>query len=144
MSSRRGRIMENGLSSEAPPEGLAGRFGVRVEGFSAVTPHDIGRGDNRLETPYGPVDLSSPCGYAVLEALGDSRPIARLGGRVVAVRSGDGRFTWFGLTLWAGFGVAGHPALVPAWWRKRVSGRPWSGSATPWSRPSGGPAGVGG
>jgi hypothetical protein len=30
----------------------------------------------------------------------------------VAVQTADGRFTWFGLTLSAGFGDAGHPGTV--------------------------------
>ena len=107
-----GLYQENGLSSEAPPEGFAQRFGVRIEDFSAVTAYDIRRGENRLETPYGPVSVTSPCGYAVLEPVGDSTAIARLGDQVVAMRSGDGRFTWYGLTLSAGFEDAGHPSLV--------------------------------
>ena len=107
-----GLYQENGLSSEAPPEGFAQRFGVRIEDFSAVTAYDIRRGENRLETPCGPVSVTSPCGYAVLEPVGDSTAIARLGDQVVAMRSGDGRFTWYGLTLSAGFEDAGHPSLV--------------------------------
>ncbi len=107
-----GLYQENGLSSEAPPEGLSRRLGVRVEDFSAVTPADIRRGENLLETPWGRVPVTTPCGYAVLEPQGDSTAVARLGGRVVAVRSGDGRFTWYGLTLSAGFGDVGHPRLV--------------------------------
>ncbi len=107
-----GLYQENGLSSEAPPEGFAQCFGVRIEDFSAVTPYDIRRGENRLETPYGPVSVISPCGYAVLEPVGDSTAIAWLGDQVVAMRSGDGRFTWYGLTLSAGFEDAGHPSLV--------------------------------
>ena len=88
-----GLYQENGLSSEAPPEGFSRRLGVRVEDFSAVTPDDIRRGENLLETPRGPVPVTTPCGYAVLEPQGDSTAIARLGGRVVAVRSLDGRFS---------------------------------------------------
>ncbi|MFQ6044174.1 MAG: hypothetical protein ACE5PV_25245, partial [Candidatus Poribacteria bacterium] len=52
------------------------------------------------------------CGYAVLEPRGDTQAIASLNDETVAVRSADMRFTWYGLTLSAGFGNVGLPALV--------------------------------
>ena len=85
---------------------------MRVADFSAVTAYDIEQGRNVLETPYGPVRITSPCGYAVLEPQGDTQGIATIEGQTVAVRSGDGRFTWYGLTLSAGFGDVGQPDLV--------------------------------
>ena len=85
---------------------------MRVADFSAVTQGDIEQGRNVLETPYGPVAITSPCGYAVLEPQGDTQGIATLEGQTVAVRSADGRFTWYGLTLSAGFGDVGQPDLV--------------------------------
>ena len=85
---------------------------MRVADFSAVTAYDIEQGRNVLETPYGPVAITSPCGYAVLEPQGDTRGIATIEGQTVAVQSADGRFTWFGLTLSAGFGDVGQPDLV--------------------------------
>ena len=102
----------SGQSSYRPPEGFADRLGVRVADFSAVTPYDIECGQNVVETPYGPVTITSPCGYAVLQPRGDTQSIASLGDETVAVRSADGRFTWYGLTLVAGFGDVGHPDLV--------------------------------
>ena len=102
----------DGQSSYRPPEGLAARLGVRVADFSAVTEVDIAAGRNVLQTPYGQVPITSPCGYAVLEPQQDSLAIASLGDETVGVRSADGRFTWYGLTLSAGFGDVAEPALV--------------------------------
>ena len=102
----------DGQSSYGPPEGLAERLGVRVADFSAVTDYDIEQGGNVLQTPHGAHSISSPCGYAVLEPLGDTRTIATLDGASVAVHTSDGRFTWYGLTLSAGFGDVGQPEVV--------------------------------
>lgn len=99
-----GLYASDGQSSYGPPEGLGGRLGVRVADFSAVTPRDIEGGRNTLCSPYGHFSVTTPCGYAVLEPSGDTHPIATLENETVAVRSVDGRFTWFGLTLSAGFG----------------------------------------
>ena len=107
-----GMYSGDGVSSYGPPEGFADRLGVRVADLSQVTEHDIAQGRNRLETPYGPLAMSSPCGYAVLEPLGESRAIASLGGETIAMSTGDGRFTWYGTTLSAGFGDVGSPQLV--------------------------------
>ena len=43
---------------------------------------------------------------------GDTRGIATIEGQTVAVQTPDGRFSWFGLTLSAGFGDVGQPDLV--------------------------------
>ncbi|MCY3913666.1 MAG: beta-galactosidase trimerization domain-containing protein, partial [Chloroflexi bacterium] len=102
----------DGQSSYGPPEGLADRLGVRVADFSAVTDYDIEQGRNVLQTPHGAHSITSPCGYAVLEPLGDTRTIATLDGAGVAVKSADGRFTWYGLTLSAGFDDVGQPEVV--------------------------------
>jgi len=107
-----GMYSEDGQSSYRPPEGFADKFGVRVADFSAVTEYDIIQGRNVLETPYGPVKITSPCGYAVLQPCGDTQAIALLNDETVAVRSPDSRFIWYGLTLSAGFGNVGLPALV--------------------------------
>ena len=107
-----GLYSDDGQSSYGPPDRLSDQLGVRVADFSAVTPDDIEQGRNVLETPYGPVAITSPCGYAVLEPQGDTQGIATLEGQTVAVRSADGRFTWYGLTLSAGFGDVGQPDLV--------------------------------
>ena len=107
-----GLYQGDGQSSYGPPEGLAKRLGVRVADFSAVTDYDIEQGRNVLRTPQGAHSITSPCGYAVLEPLGDTRTVATLDGASVAVRTADGRFTWYGLTLSAGFGDAGQPELA--------------------------------
>jgi beta-galactosidase len=107
-----GLYSADGQSSYAPPEGFGARLGVRVADFSAVTEYDIEQGRNRLMTPYGEVEIATPCGYAVLEPQGESAAIAALGDETLAVRSADGRFTWYGLTLSAGFDDIGVPEIV--------------------------------
>ena len=107
-----GLYQGDGQSSYGPPEGLSERLGVRVADFSAVTDYDIEQGRNVLRTPHGSHSITSPCGYAVLEPLGDTRTIATLDGASVAVQTADGRFTWYGLTLSAGFGDIGEPEVV--------------------------------
>ena len=63
-------------------------------------------------TDNGPVHLTSPCGYAILDPKGGTQPIASLDGKTVGVRTADGRFTWFGFTLSAGFGDVGHSGIT--------------------------------
>ena len=109
-----GTYSDDGQSSYQPPEGFADRFGVRVADFSAVTESDIAHGRNVLETPQGPVPITTPCGYAILEPQGSTQAIARIGDHTVGVRTGDGRVTWYGLTLAAGFGDVAPPAIVEA------------------------------
>ena len=109
-----GLYSADGQSSYGPPEGFADRFGVRVADFNAIVDRDIEAGRNMLQSPSGPISITSECGYAVLEAKDDSVAIASIGGDTVAVRTRDGRFTWWGLSLSAGFGNAGHPDLVLA------------------------------
>ncbi|MCZ6677375.1 MAG: beta-galactosidase [Candidatus Poribacteria bacterium] len=107
-----GMYSADGQSSYRPPEGFADRFGVRVADFSSVTTDDIAAGQNGVETPYGAVTITSSCGYALLQPRDDTRAIASLDGNTVAVQTADGRFTWFGFTLSAGFGDVGQPDLV--------------------------------
>ena len=85
---------------------------MRVADFSAVSEYDIEQGRNVLRTAYGSHPIASPCGYAVLEPLGDTHTIATLDGAGVAVRTSDGRFTWYGMTLSAGFGDIAQPEVV--------------------------------
>ena len=101
-----------GQSSYNPPEEFADRFSVRVADVSSVTDYDIEEKRNLIKTVFGPVNITSPCGYAILQPHGDTQAIASLNGNTVAVRTADRRFTWFGFTLSAGFGNAGHPDLV--------------------------------
>ena len=107
-----GLYSADGQSSYNPPEGFAERFGVRVADFSAVTEYDIEQGRNVLETLYGKVAITSPCGYAVLEPQEGMQAIAKLGDETIAVRSAEGCFTWYGLTLSAGFKDVGAPDIV--------------------------------
>ena len=101
----------DGQSSYGPPEGLAERLGVRVADFSAVTDFDIEPGTQRAaDAPTAAHPITSPCGYAVLEPLGDTRTIATLDGAGVAVQTSDGRFTWYGLDPLGGL------------WRRRAAG----------------------
>ena len=107
-----GMYSADGQSSYGPPEGFSERFGIRVADFNGITEFDIDEGRNSLRTPYGELPVTSVCGYAVLQATGASKPIAFLDGSTVAVRTNDSRFTWFGLTLSAGFGDVGATELV--------------------------------
>jgi len=107
-----GLYSADGQSSYGPPEGFAARFGVRVADFSALTDFDIEQGRNMLETQYGRVGITTPCGYAVLEPQNATQAQAKLGDETLAVRSEDGRFTWYGLTLSAGFGDVGAAEIV--------------------------------
>ena len=99
-----GMYADNGLSSYAPPEGLGATFGVRVADYSAVTAADISQGRAVVDTPYGTLPFESPAGYAVLELQHGAEAIASIGGQTVAVRTSDGRCTWYGFSLAAGFG----------------------------------------
>ena len=87
-------------------------WGCGWRDFSAVTEYDIEQGCNVVQTPHGPHPITSPCGYAVLEPRGETRAIASLDGATVGVQTADGRFTWYGLSLSAGFGDVGQPDLV--------------------------------
>ena len=107
-----GMYAANGISSYAPPEGLADLLNVRVADFSRVTEFDIEQGLNVLDSPYGPVTITAPCGYAVLAPRDGARATAAIGDKTVAVSTADGRLSWYGLTLSAGFGDVGSPLLV--------------------------------
>ena len=107
-----GMYSADGQSSYCPPEGFADRLGVRVADFSAVTKFDIEQGRNVVKTDYGPASITSPCGYAILEPHSGTQPIASLEGETVGIRTADGRFTWFGFTLSAGFDDVGHPQVT--------------------------------
>ena len=107
-----GLYSEDGQSSYDPPEGFGERFGVRVADFSQVTGLDIEEGRNLLRTPLAEVPVATPCGYAVLEPAGRCESWATLDGQTVGVRTEDGRFTWLGLTLSAGFAEEAPPELV--------------------------------
>ena len=85
---------------------------MRVADLSALTEKDIREGRNDLATSYWALRVSTPCGYAVLEALGTTESIATMNGATVGVRTADRRFTWFGLSLSAGFGDVADPNIV--------------------------------
>ena len=107
-----GMYSDNGLSSYDPPEGLGATFGVRVADFSQVTGLDISRGGSAVETLYGTLPFESETGYAVLEPLPGTEAIASLDGQTVATRTADGRLTWYGFSLSAGFGDIGSPDIL--------------------------------
>ena len=77
-----------------------------------MTELDIERGCNVIETAYGPVTVTSPCGYAVLEPMGNTRAIAALNGETVGVGTANDRFTWFGFSLSAGLDGVGNSDTV--------------------------------
>ena len=108
-----GLYSADGQSSYAPPEGFMDRLGMRVADFSALNELDIEAGHGALHTAFGTSQLRSPCGYAVLEAKNDdTKPIAHLGETCVGLQTADARFTWFGLTLSAGFDDVGDGEIV--------------------------------
>ena len=106
-----GLYSADGQSSYAPPEGFMDRLGMRVADFSMLDEFDIAAG-RTVKTAFGASALRSPCGYAVLEAKGNTREIAHLGESCVGLQTADARFTWFGLTLSAGFGDVGDVDIV--------------------------------
>ena len=107
-----GMYADNGLSSYDPPEGLGATFGVRVADYSGVTDVDISQGRVAVETLYGSLPFESPTGYAVLEPLPGAEAIASIDGQTVAVRASDGRCTWYGFSLAAGFGDVGSADIL--------------------------------
>ncbi|MDE2823485.1 MAG: hypothetical protein OXK79_08260, partial [Chloroflexota bacterium] len=64
------------------------------------------------ETLYGALPFESETGYAVLEPLPGTEAIASLDGQTVATRTADGRLTWYGFSLSAGFGDIGSPDIL--------------------------------
>ena len=107
-----GMYSADGQTSYRPPEGFDDKFDLRVADFSAVTEFDIEQGRNVIETTHGSAAITSPCGYAVLEPKDQTQAIASLNGQTVGVRTVDGRFTWLGFSLSAGFGNASHPDIT--------------------------------
>jgi hypothetical protein len=107
-----GMYSDNGLSSYNPPEGFAESFGIRVADYSNIDEYDIAEGRNIVETQYGSLTIETPTGYAVLEPRGKTDVIASIDGQTVAVRTADGRFTWYGLSFSAGFGDVDSTDIV--------------------------------
>ena len=107
-----GMYSDSGLSSYEPPEGLGATFGVRVADYSRVTDLDISKGGATAETLYGTLPFESETGYAVLEPLPGTEAIASIDGQTVATRTADGKFTWYGFSLSAGFGDIGSPDIL--------------------------------
>ncbi len=98
-----GTFDARGHWSFAPPEGLTDLLDVRVVDFDMINHHDVATGANVLHTPFGDYPITSPCQYLILEPRGHMEPIAHISGQggddVVGVRSKDGRFTWYGISL---------------------------------------------
>ena len=65
-----------------------------------------------METLYGTLPFESETGYAVLEPLSGTEAIASIDGQTVATRTADGRLTWYGFSLSAGFGDIGSPDIL--------------------------------
>ncbi|MDP7578441.1 MAG: beta-galactosidase [SAR202 cluster bacterium] len=107
-----GMYAYNGISSYNPPDGLANSLGIRVADFSRVTEYDIEQGANVLETTYGPVTITSPTGYAVLEGVDKTAHVATLGGKPVAMTNADQRLTWYAFNLSAGFSDIGDHTII--------------------------------
>ncbi len=107
-----GMYSDNGLSSYGPPEGLGETFGVRVADFSRVTDLNIAYEQAAVETLYGNLPFQSETGYAVLEPLPGAEAIASIEGQTVATRTADGRLTWYGFSLSAGFSDISSPDIL--------------------------------
>lgn len=107
-----GMYSDNGLSSYNPPEGFGETFGLRVADYSNVNEYDIGEGRNTIKTEYGNLTIETPAGYAVIEPQGDTEAIASIDGQTVAVRTADGRFTWYGFSFSAGFKDIGNIDII--------------------------------
>ena len=107
-----GMYSGDGQSSYLPPEGFSERLEINVADVSAIDSLDISKGRNILNTIYGKEIISSPCGYAILEPSGNTEKIASLNNNTVGVRTKDKSFTWYGLTLSAGFGNVGSNDIV--------------------------------
>lgn len=112
-----GTFAGNGHWSLRPPEGLDDLVAARVADFQMINRRDIETGANVLTTEWGEFRITTPCQYLILEPQDDMAPIATIGDDVVGVRSVDGRFTWFGISLC-------HTDSTP------VSGQPHTGSPT--------------
>jgi hypothetical protein len=112
-----GTFSGKGHWSFKPPEGLSDLIDCRIADFDVVNEFDVRAGKNTVKMECGTFELPASTTYAILEPRGDTRPIATIGDRVVGVRSGDGRFTWFSFTLSATAstlvtGQPGSPAPV--------------------------------
>ena len=77
-----------------------------------MTDADISYGRAAVETLYGSLPFESPAGYAVLEPRAGAEAIASIDGQTVAVRTEDGRCTWYGFSLAAGFGDLGSADIL--------------------------------
>jgi len=107
-----GTFAGKGHWSFHPPEGLDDLVSVRIADFEWITAKDIREGRNVLVTEYGDFAVASECGYAILEPLGDTKPIATLNGEIVAIESMGRRLTWWGLSLSGAFGGVGPEKLI--------------------------------
>ena len=112
-----GTFAGKGHWSFKPPEGLSDLIDCRIADFDVVADFDVRAGKNVVQMECGTFALPAGTTYSILEAQGDTTPIATIGDEVVGVRSADGRFTWYGFALsaTASSAVTGQPgAPVPA------------------------------
>ena len=112
-----GTFAGKGHWSFKPPEGLSDLINCRIADFDVVADFDVRAGKNVVQMECGTFALPAGTTYSILEAQGDTAPIATIGDEVVGVRSADGRFTWYGFSLsaTASSAVTGQPgAPAPA------------------------------
>ena len=112
-----GTFAGKGHWSFKPPEGLSDLIDCRIADFDVVADFDIRAGKNVVQMECGPFALPAGTTYSILEAQGDTVPIATIGDEVVGVRSADERFAWYGFALSATASsvVTGQPgAPAPA------------------------------
>lgn len=112
-----GTFAGKGHWSFKPPEGLSDLIDCRIADFDVVADFDVRAGKNIVQMECGTFTLPAGTTYSILEAQGDTAPIATIGDEVVGVRSADGRFTWYGFALsaTASSAVTGQPgAPAPA------------------------------
>jgi hypothetical protein len=110
-----GTFADKGHWSFHPPEGLTDVINARIVDFDNLKESDVLNGRSTLVTDFGDFPIVRPCQYAILEPHGDTQPIATLGDNIVAVRSANSRFTWFGVSLCATASTSepGQPAATP-------------------------------
>ena len=112
-----GTFAGKGHWSFKPPEGLSDLIDYRIADFDVVADFDVRAGKNVVQMECGTFALPAGTTYSILEAQGDTAPIATIDDEVVGVRSADGRFTWYGFALsaTASSAVTGQPgAPAPA------------------------------
>ena len=107
-----GTFAGKGHWSFKPPEGLHDLVHCRIADFDVINDFDVRADKNTVDMECGQFALPAATTYSILEPKGDTAPIATIDDKVVGVRSGDGRFTWYGFSLaaTASSHITGQPA----------------------------------